>query len=111
MLLSKDAIMAINDLPTEIVEVPQWGGSVKVRGMNAGERDRFEEAIRKHGMANLRSMLASMTIIDEEGKRLFSDKEMDKLGAKSAEALDLIVEVASRLSGLLDEDVEILEGN
>ena len=111
MLLSKDAIMAINDLPTEIVEVPQWGGSVKVRGMNAGERDRFEEAIRKHGMANLRSILASMTIIDEDGNRIFTDKEVDKLGTKSAEALDLIVEVASRLSGLLDEDVEILEGN
>ena len=111
MLLSKESIMGVSDLPTEVVEVSQWGGSVKVRGMNAGERDRFEEAIRKHGMANLRSLLASMTIINEDGKRMFSDKEVDKLAEKSAEALDTIVEVASRLSGLLDEDVEILEGN
>ena len=111
MLLTKDAIMQVSDLPTEVIEIPQWDGHVKVRGMNAGERDRFEEAIRKHGMSNLRALLASMTIIDEEGKRIFSDKEIEKLAGKSAEALDLIVEVASRLSGLLDEDVEILEGN
>jgi hypothetical protein len=111
MLLSKDAIMSTSDLPTEVVEVKQWGGSVKVRGMNAGERDTFEEAIRKHGMANLRSLMASMTIINEDGSRMFTDKEVNKLSEKSAEALDTIIEVASRLSGLTDSDVEVLEGN
>jgi hypothetical protein len=111
MLLSKESIMGISDLPTEVVEVSQWGGSVKVRGMNAGERDKFEEAIRKHGMANLRSLMASMTIINEDGSRMFSDKEIDKLSSKSAEALDTIIEAASRLSGLTDSDVEVLEGN
>ena len=111
MLLSKEAIMSVSDLPTEMVEVKQWGGSVTVRGMNAGERDRFEEQIRKHGMNNLRGLMASMVIVDEEGKRIFTDKEIEKLSAKSAEALDTIVEVASRLSGLMDADVEILEGN
>lgn len=111
MLLSKEAIMSCSDLPTEVVEVKQWGGHVKVRGMNAGERDRFEEQIRTKGMNNLRALLASMTIIDEEGNRMFSDKEIEKLAGKSAEALDLVVEAASRLSGLTDDDVEVLEGN
>lgn len=111
MLLTKESILSISDLPTEVVEVKQWGGHVKVRGMNAGERDRFEESIRKVGMGNLRSLLASMTIINDDGKRMFTDKEIDKLAEKSAEALDVIVEAASRLSGLLGSDVEILEGN
>ena len=111
MLLNKQAILAVSDLPSELVEVPQWGGQVMVRGMNAGERDKFEEQIRKHGMDNLRSVLASLTITDESGKRMFSDSEINKLAQKSAGALDIIVEVASRLSGLLDEDIEVLEGN
>ena len=55
--------------------------------------------------------MASMTIIDEDGKRMFTDKEVKELAGKSAEALDKVVEVASKLSGLLEADIEILEGN
>ena len=100
MLLSKESILSAQDLPKEMVEVKQWGGSVWVRGMTAGERDMFEDKIRTEGMKNLRALMASMTIIDEEG-----------LAGKSAEALDKVVEVASKLSGLLESDIEILEGN
>lgn len=109
MLLSKESIISIQDLPRELVEVPKWGGSVWVRGMTAGERDMFEDKIRTDGMKNLRALMASMTIIDENGDRMFSDKEVKVLATKSAEALDLIVEVASKLSGLLDSDIEVLE--
>ena len=48
-LLSKADILGCNDIPTELVEVPEWGGSVKVRGMTAGERDRFDDMIRTQG--------------------------------------------------------------
>lgn len=111
MLLSKESILSVQDLPKELVEVEKWGGSVWVRGMTAGERDMFEDKIRTDGMKNLRALMASMTIIDEDGARMFTDKEVKVLAGKSAEALDLIVEVASKLSGLLDADIEILEGN
>ena len=110
-LLTKDSILSSNDLPNDIVEVPQWGGSVKVRGMTAGERDRFEDMIRTKGLGALRATLAAMCIIDEDGKRLFTDIEVNKLGDKSAEALDLVVEVASRLSGLTPEDADYLENS
>ena len=110
-LLSKDSILNSNDLPNDVVEVPQWGGSVKVRGMTAGERDRFEDMIRTKGLGALRATLAGMCIIDEDGKRLFTDIEVNKLADKSAEALDLVVEVASRLSGLTPEDADFLENN
>lgn len=109
MLLSKESILNANDLPTDVVEIPQWGGSVKVRGMTAGERDRFEDMIRTKGLSALRGTLAAMCIIDDEGKRLFTDIEINKLAGKSAEALDIVVEVASRLSGLTPEDADFLE--
>ena len=110
-LLSKDSILNSNDIPNDVVEVPQWGGSVKVRGMTAGERDRFEDMIRTKGLGALRATLAGMCIIDEDGKRLFTDIEVNKLADKSAEALDLVVEVASRLSGLTQEDADFLENS
>jgi hypothetical protein len=110
-LLGKKDILGCNDIPTDVVEVPQWGGHVKVRGMTAGERDKFEEMIRTQGLNALRATVAGMCIIDEDGKRLFTDLEITKLGEKSAEALDVVVEVASRLSGLTPEDADFLEKN
>ena len=110
-LLSKQDILGCNDIPTELVEVPEWGGSVKVRGMTAGERDRFDDMIRTQGLSALRATMAANGIIDEDGKRLFTDIEVGKLAEKSAEALDRVVEVVSRLSGLTPEDAEFLEGN
>ena len=110
-LLSKADILGCNDIPTELVEVPEWGGSVKVRGMTAGERDRFDDMIRTQGLSALRATMAANGIIDENGKRLFTDIEVGKLAEKSAEALDRVVEVVSRLSGLTPEDAEFLEGN
>ena len=110
-LLSKEDILGCNDIPTELVEVPEWGGSVKVRGMTAGERDRFDDMIRTQGLSALRATMAANGIIDEDGKRLFTDIEVGKLAEKSAEALDRVVEVVSRLSGLTPEDAEFLEGN
>ena len=55
--------------------------------------------------------MAANGIIGEDGKRLFTDIEVSKLAEKSAEALDRVVEVVSRLSGLTPEDAEFLEGN
>lgn len=110
-LLSKQDILGCNDIPTELVEVPEWGGTVKVRGMSAGERDRFDDHIRTNGLSALRATMAANGIIDEDGTRLFTDAEVTKLGEKSAEALDRVVEVVSRLSGLTAEDAEYLEGN
>lgn len=110
-LLSKEDILGCNDIPTELVEVPEWGGTVKVRGMTAGERDRFDDQIRTQGLSALRATMAANGIIDEDGKRLFTDIEVGKLAEKSAEALDRVVEVVSRLSGLTPEDAEFLEGN
>lgn len=109
MLLDKKSILMCNDIPSEVVEVPQWGGSVKVRGMTAGERDQFEEMIRTKGLNALRGTLAAMCIIDDNDNRLFSDDEITKLAKKSAEALDIVVAAASRLSGLTADDAELLE--
>ena len=44
-LLSKTAILTANDLQTEDVEVPEWGGAVRVRSFTGRERDAFEASM------------------------------------------------------------------
>jgi hypothetical protein len=40
--LSKDDILKAPGPATEIVQVPEWGGEVAVRGMTGAEQDQFE---------------------------------------------------------------------
>ena len=44
-ILSKEAILAADDLPREIVSVPEWGGQVCVRTMTGTDRDAFETSL------------------------------------------------------------------
>ena len=117
-LLSKTAILTANDLQTEDVEVPEWGGAVRVRSFTGRERDAFESSMvrgegrdRKVDLTNMRARLVGLTVIDETGQRLFTDDEVDLLGAKSGAALDRVFAIAQKLNGLSGADVEELSKN
>ena len=117
-LLSKAAILAAQDLSTEVVEVPEWGGSVMVRAMTGRQRDVFESVIYKVkgkdvqlNIANVRAELVSRTVVDEGGTLLFSPEDVAALGDKSASALDRIYAVAQRLSGITKDDIAELTEN
>lgn len=115
MLLSREQILGAEDLGTTDVEVPEWGGTVRVRGLSGAERDAFEASMveirgnsRKVRLENIRARLVALATVDENGERLFSDKDVEELGKKSGVALDRVWEAARNLSGLSDDDVEEL---
>lgn len=126
VILSREQILEAQDMEKELVDVPEWGGPVYVRALTGAERDAFEdsmvemrvvrkgrkrETVPQMRYQNLRARLCALTICDEEGNRLFKDEDVHALGKKSAAALDRVFEVAQRLSGLREEDVEELAGN
>lgn len=109
MSLTREQILTANDAKVEVVEVPEWGGSVCVRMMNGTERDLYERAMydkSKIGQLgeNARAHLLSLTICDDQGVLLFAPKDIDALGRKSSIALERCVKVAQRLNKL--ESVE-----
>jgi hypothetical protein len=116
--LTRDEILAAQDIATEVVEVPEWGGAVRVRGLSGLERDELEASIvsrrGKHvdvNLINMRAKLVAKSMVDESGALLFSEEDVRALGKKSAGALQRVFEVAQRLAGLSDEDVEELTKN
>lgn len=112
MSLNKEQILSKKDLPLKEVEIPEWGGSVFVKTMNGQERDSFELSVidEKHkgkmNLENIRAKLCAVCLCDENGERLFSDKEVFALSKKSASALSKIFQVAQELNGLSPESVE-----
>lgn len=115
MFLTKEQILSADDRKTDIVDVPEWGGLVKIRAMTGAERDRFEQdSIEGRGkdtkmnLRNIRARLVSLSIVDENNNRLFTRNDIEALGQKSAAALDRVFGAAQKLSGLADSDVEAL---
>lgn len=123
MALNRDAILGVSDLQTEKVDVPEWGGEVIVRGLTGEERDAFEASrrqVRNAGtpkaevvlvLDNTRASLLVKCLIDEHGERLFTDRDAPALGQKNGAVLDRLFDVASRLSGMSDDEAEAIEGN
>jgi hypothetical protein len=114
-ILSREEILGAKDSVMELVPVPEWGGEVYVRGLTGAERDRYEATIlRQKGkrrevvLEDLRAKLAVVAICTEQGDQVFTQADIAALSRKSAAALQRVFTVASRLSGLSDEDVESL---
>jgi len=119
MFLSKDQILQAQDIKTEVVDVPEWGGQITVKMLTGAERDKFEEMIvsRKGkdvetNMENFRAKLCASTMINENGRLLFPNPEdVRALAKKSAKALDRVFAVAQRINGMSKEDVDDLTKN
>lgn len=118
-VLTRDQIMQADDLRTEIVAVPEWGGEVIVKALTGRERDAFEASIAgersgrrvRLDLQNIRARFVASCVVDEHGQPLFYPSDVALLGEKSAAALQRVFEVGQRLSGLSDDDVEELAGN
>lgn len=121
-ILTREQILQADDLPRETVPVPEWGGEVIVRTMGGTEQDAFEASLvvfkgkgrkrtAERDMKNYTAKLVSLVVCDEKGKPLFNQMDVQALGRKSTAALARVVEVAMRLNGIRDEDVEEAEKN
>lgn len=124
VVLGREQILDADDLPMELVEVPEWKGAVWVRTLGGTERDHFEASLlpktdkrgqrtqsHNDALTNIRARLFALVVCNDAGEPLFTPRDVMPLGRKSAKALDRVFEVAQRLSGFSDEDIEDLAKN
>ena len=123
-LLKKNDLLKKWDLKVEKVELNDRGDFVYVREMTGRERDNFERSIMKEErdkkgaityVGNIRDFRAKLVVnatCDEKGNLLFAADEFEQLSQNmSAGALEKLVNVAQRLSGISEEDKEALTKN
>ena len=117
-LLSLDQIIGKDDRAHKDVDVPEWGGTVRLQTMSSADRDAYEmEAYRanKDGKAsafeNVRARLVSLCWVDEKGELVCSRKDVAALGKKSAKVLNRLWDICRDLNGLSQADAEELEKN
>ena len=118
-LLSKDEILGMDDIPTEEVTVPEWKHrKVLVCGLTAAGKNAYEASLveikgtsRKVRLDNATAKLLVRTVVNRQRQPLFTESDIERLGTKSAAALERLAAVAMRLSAMRQEDVEALVKN
>lgn len=113
--LTAEEILGSHDIIEELLEVPEWKGTVRVRGLTGRERDAYEASLldqrgrsTKANLQNARTKLVVLAVHNPDGSRMFNESQISELSSKSAAALDRIWQKARDLSGMSDEDIEEL---
>lgn len=118
-LLSKHDILAVDDRPTEIVAVPEWGGAVRIQALSAWDQSEYQSRmvkIKSDAKGKVETsidqrgadvLLVAFAVIDADGNRMFDGEE---LRGRSYRAIKRIADRARVLSGM-DIDLEEAEGN
>lgn len=109
--LTKQQIAEVQDRKFVDVEVPEWGGSVRIGSLSADDAVEQEALHRKSrdaadGSINPLTSLLAASLVDSEGKRLFTKAELEALGKKSPRILSRLITEVQKLNADMVEEIK-----
>ena len=116
-ILTRDEILTASDYETKVVEIPEWGGSVRLRTMTGKARDEFEAEVSSKTIGGnvdvrgIKAYLLSRVIVDEKDELMFTPEDVEALNSKAAGPLNSLFEIASRMNGIGEEAAQSAEKN
>ncbi len=117
-MLTKEQILAAKDVETVEINIPEWDGSVLVKGLTGKERDVFEDVCLKQrrgekdiDIRGLKVKLLSLSIVDDAGNPIFTQEDVELLNEKSGAVINRLFEKAQELSGLSEKELKGLVKN
>lgn len=120
-LLTRAQINESVDRKWEDVPVPEWGGEVRLMELSSADRGYIEAGsvvaqgqnpqLRVESLKTYREKLVAMGMVDENFKRVYSNKEMAELGVKSGAVIERLAAKVQELSGMGRFAQKAAEGN
>ena len=117
-MLTKEAILAADDLPRVLALVPEWGGEVYVRALTGAELVPFGDAVAieqekdtKAIMPRLYPLLVALCACDESGASIFTLADAQELAGKHAGVVARVAQAALRVNKMHEDAQEELVGN
>jgi hypothetical protein len=106
-ILSIEQILQADDIPSEVVSVPEWGGEVKVRGLSRASFERINKASEvvvpatgpgqqpttTRDEARFSEQLFLACVVEP----VFAEEHLDALRDKSISALNRVYEAIGRV--------------
>lgn len=117
----RNLILSAEDTTREAVTIPEWGAvTVYIKNLSAKDRDGWESSLititsdgkaKRVNMINMRTRLVVRCLVDEAGKRIFSDDDAEALGEKSAAVIARLFDACQRINALSGKEMAALEKN
>jgi len=96
-MLNRDSILKKTDLKTVTVDIPEWGGKVKVMELTAYRREKLETGYAK-SKDMIKSLYAVYSVVDDKNDLIFKDDDAKMISEKSATAVERIFIAAEKLN-------------
>jgi hypothetical protein len=102
----REKILAAEDIPSETVEIPEWGVELLVKGMSAGERlslmqNAYDQTTQQVNMAIVYPDVVVACAFDPKtGEAVFTESDKAELMKKASAAIERLASVGLRLSGI-----------
>lgn len=116
--LTAEQIVEVDDRKLEVVDVPEWGGAVRLRPLSLEEYWDVEDKSQVRGTVVPKERCLQMlrvSLVDEAGEPLFDEQSIRALSRKSFKATERlfnkIIEISDLTGELLKEaEAMFLEG-
>jgi len=113
-------LLEADDVLTRDVFVPAINKWFRIRALSAAESERYSNSLvswNKRGTPQINdrgtamARLVALSVVDAQGKRMFTEEQVQKLGRQHAVIIKPIYDAAREFSALTDEEIDVLEGN
>lgn len=102
--LTAESILMAEDFVFSDIECPEWGGTVRVRSLSGGQRSIITQRVKDGNTEDLEELLCVMGTVDEDGVRIFTNKDIETLKRKSNAPISRIAKEIMKISGVTDEN-------
>ena len=109
-LLTKAAVLTA-ELPREIVNVPEWGGDILVRGFTGKERDGLGPLTKGDNPTGFQVFTVKAGCLNPDGSQMFGPNDDSLIEALAAPGLERVCAKVFALSSIGPLAVEEAEGN
>jgi hypothetical protein len=96
-VLNRESILAARKLPTETVDVPEWGGTACVKTLTAAEFMALTAKTKADPERTYAHWIIA-TVVDEQGQPVFKPEDVAAIGEQPISAIERLADAAQRLN-------------
>lgn len=112
MALNKHQIFACNDLKEKLVDMPEWGGEIKIKALSVAEQLEYDAFISSDPKEiDMALHLIMVACVDSDNKKLFDSSDVELLKNKSSKNLFRLVNEILSLNKQNPDEVDSLAKN
>ena len=108
-ILTRQEILEAMDLEPVEYEVPEWGGSIMLRGLSLAERQQMVPRIQGPNGETQSDLAALWSVILGVVEPKFTAEDVEALRGKAAGAMDRVASEIIKRSGMQQDQVEAIK--